>query len=360
MEFKELQRKKAKEIDDILRRYLPAPAGDQAVCMEDMAYSVLGGGKRLRPMLMRETCALFAEDTSVAEPFMAAIEMIHTYSLIHDDIMDDDDERRGRPTIHAKYREMFSTRHAEEAGRDSAGESWKYGASMGILAGDALLTYAFEIMADAAGQESEAALPVRPGQSAEPGAKDAEQTRENAGSSAENAALVEGRMARAAAKIRAMSLIAKKAGVYGMVGGQVIDVQNVGTDMTAEQVKNINELKTSALIEASMMAGAILGGADDASVGNIGRAASMIGQAFQIEDDILDVTGNAADLGKPVGSDDKNDKNTYVRIYGLEECGRMVAELSEEAIRILQSCNFRREPDGFLEELLRSLVNRDR
>ena len=301
MSFKELQIEKAKRIEKILADYLPPVCGEQGVIMEAMEYSVMAGGKRLRPMLISETCRLFSGDDTVAHPFMAALEMIHTYSLVHDDLpaMDNDAYRRGRKTTHVVY-----------------------GEDMGILAGDALLNFAFEIMAKSVADELE-----------------------------------NGSVELAKAKAGAMKLIARKAGIYGMIGGQVIDVRNVGTVMSIEQVDTINKLKTAALIEAAMMSGALLGGADDATVTKLEKAAACIGKAFQIQDDILDITSSQDELGKPIGSDDKNDKNTYVRLVGLEESKKLVSDLSNEGISLLKECRDG-ENDGFLEELLLSLIHR--
>ena len=258
--------------------------------------SLLAGGKRLRPMLMLETYRLFGGQSSVIEPFMAALEMIHTYSLVHDDLpaMDNDDYRRGHKTTHVVY-----------------------GEGMGILAGDALLNYAFETAASAFDME------------------DAE-----------------------AAKIgKAIQILSGKAGIYGMIGGQVVDVLSTGQQVDGETLDFIYQLKTGALIECAMMIGAVLAGADSDQVHAVEQIAAKVGMAFQIQDDILDVTSTAEVLGKPIHSDEKNEKTTYVTWKGLEESKREVARLSEEAVEELR--RFHPE-DDFLETLLLSLIHRDK
>ena len=217
-----------KYVEEIVYGFLPKEEGKQKIILQAMNYSVKTGGKRLRPMLMLETAKLFAENTKQVFPFMAAIEMIHTYSLVHDDLpaMDNDEYRRGKKTTHAKF-----------------------GENLGILAGDGLLNLAYEVMS--------------------------------------RAVLNAERPYRAA---KAMAVIAEKSGVYGMVGGQTVDVINEGKKMELDTIMYIHNLKTAALIEASMMAGAVLGGADENQVKIIERIAKNIGIAFQIQDDILDVT----------------------------------------------------------------------
>lgn len=245
--FGEIQKTKIRQIEDILQEYLPRQRGYQKVIMEAMAYSLLAGGKRLRPMMMKETFDLFQGRSKAIRPFMAAIEMIHTYSLVHDDLpaMDNDDYRRGRRTTHVVY-----------------------GEDLGILAGDALLNYAFETAFKAFVTEPEDSLLIG----------------------------------------RALGVLSEKAGIYGMIGGQVIDVKNTGHDVKKEVLDTIYELKTSALIEASMMIGAILGGASEEEVKVTEQIARNVGVAFQIQDDILDVTSTREVLGKPVHSDEKNEK----------------------------------------------------
>lgn len=294
--FKEMQRKKVQEIEEILQQYLPMQKGYQKLIMEAMAYSLLAGGKRLRPMLMQETYRLFDGTSKAIEPFMAAIEMIHTYSLVHDDLpaMDNDDYRRGRKTTHVVY-----------------------GEDMGILAGDALLNYAFETAFKAFVLEPEDALIIG----------------------------------------RALKVLGKKAGIYGMIGGQVIDVKETGHAVEKEVLDKIYELKTAALIESSMMIGAILGGASEEDVKNVEQIAKKIGIAFQIQDDILDVTSTKEVLGKPIHSDEKNEKTTYVTLFGIEKATQIVEEMSESAIDLLHKLP---GENTYLEQLLVQLIHRDR
>lgn len=294
MNFKEEQIKRVEIIEEILKKYLPTQEGNQKVIMEAMEYSVMAGGKRLRPMLMQETYKLFGGEGELVEPFMAAMEMIHTYSLVHDDLpaMDDDDYRRGRKTTHVVY-----------------------GEAMGILAGDALLNFAFETAAKTFTMFPEKSLEIG----------------------------------------KALQVLAGKAGIYGMIGGQVVDVKSAGNSISKDVLDFIYELKTSALIESSMMIGAILAGADDISVQIIEKIAKNVGIAFQIQDDILDVTSTVEELGKPIHSDEKNEKTTYVTLVGLEKAKEYVENISMEAIELLGT--FKTE-DSFLEELLKALIHR--
>lgn len=300
-DFSELQREKTAQIEEILKEYLPEEEGYQRVIMEAMGYSLMAGGKRLRPMLMQETYRLFAgeeagEKKCALHAFMAAQEMIHTYSLVHDDLpaMDDDDYRRGRKTTHVVY-----------------------GEDMGILAGDALLNFAFETAAGA----------------------------------------FEKAPAECTKIARAMGILSRKAGIYGMIGGQVIDVKETGHAVEKEVLDTIYELKTSALIESSMMIGAVLGGASEPDICKVEQIARRVGVAFQIQDDILDVTSTKEVLGKPIHSDEKNEKTTYVTLFGVEEASKMVEEKSEEAIAELKSLN---GENTYLEQLLLQLVHRDK
>lgn len=284
------------EAEQIISSYLPKEEGYQKTVIEAMNYSFLAGGKRLRPILMLETYRLFGGRSKVIEPFMAAIEMIHTYSLVHDDLpaMDNDEYRRGKKTTHVVY-----------------------GEAMAILAGDALLTYAFETATKALDIE-----PQNPGIG------------------------------------KAIRILSAKAGIYGMVGGQTVDVESENTcDMTKEKLDFIYRLKTSALIEASMMIGAVLAGATGNEQKIVEEVASKVGLAFQIQDDILDVTSTMEVLGKPIGSDEKNHKSTYVTYEGIEKAGRDVAELSEQAIAQMETLVVKNE---FLTELLRYLISREK
>lgn len=296
MEFQAEYQKRIEQIEHIVGGYLPKEEGYQQTILKAVNYSVLAGGKRLRPMLMQETYRLFGGKERVIEPFMAAIEMIHTYSLVHDDLpaMDNDEYRRGKET------------------------TWKvYGEAMGILAGDALLNLAFETATQAFDLD-----PANP------------------------------------AIGRAMQILAKKAGIYGMVGGQVVDVESENTtDMTKDKLDFIYRLKTSALIESSMLIGAVLAGATEEEQKIIEQAAGKVGLAFQIQDDILDVTSTMEVLGKPIGSDEKNHKVTYVTYEGIEKAKDDVKALSTEAIKLVESLSGKNE---FLTELLSYLIARDK
>lgn len=296
MNFKEEQQKKVEQIEEILKQYLPEKDGEQKLIMEAMEYSLMAGGKRLRPMLMQETYRLFGGAGEIVKPFMAALEMIHTYSLVHDDLpaMDNDDYRRGRKTTHVVY-----------------------GEDMGILAGDALLNYAFETAASAFDMENA-------------------DTRSIA---------------------KAIQILAKKAGIYGMIGGQVVDVASTGKSVSGETLDFIYRLKTGALIESAMMIGAVLAGADESGARAVEEIAAKVGMAFQIQDDILDVTSTAEVLGKPIHSDEKNEKTTYVTWKGLQNAKEEVERLSKEAVEELRKLN---PADTFLETLLLSLIHREK
>ncbi|MEE1305851.1 MAG: farnesyl diphosphate synthase [Agathobacter sp.] len=289
---------RAKHIQDVLDKYMPPVEGYQRTIFDAMNYSVKAGGKRIRPMLMEATYKMFGGNDKIIEPFMAAMEMIHTYSLVHDDLpaMDNDDYRRGKKTTHVVY-----------------------GEAMGILAGDALLNYAYETAAKAFEM-----APANP------------------------------------AIGQAFIVLSQKAGVYGMVGGQVVDVESEKTDnnpVTRDKLDFIYKLKTGALIEASMMVGAILAGASAEEIKIVEQSAGLLGLAFQIQDDILDVTSSLEVLGKPVGSDDKNNKATYVTFEGLEKASQDVERISKEACELLSSLN---REDEFLQELFIYLIDRDR
>ena len=294
--FQDELKKRTEEIEAVLKSYLPREEGFAKTMAQAMNYSVLAGGKRLRPMLILETCRMFGGEDKLAYPFMAAMEMIHTHSLVHDDLpaLDNDDYRRGRLTTHKVY-----------------------GEAMGVLSGVALLNYAYEVMLTAFD-------------------------------------LAEDEKARARV-INALKVMSHKTGLYGMLGGQSVDVANDGKPMSREMINYIYENKTSALIEGSMMAGAILGGASAEEVAVVEKAASGIGLAFQIQDDILDVTSTAEELGKPIHSDEKNHKTTYVTLMGIEKASQQVAELSEEAVKLLEGLNKKNE---FLFTLVKELVGR--
>ena len=297
-QFMEELQQKVEHINDVLEKFLPAEEGQQRIIFEAMNYSVRAGGKRLRPILMEETYHMFGGSSAVIEPVMAAIEMIHTYSLVHDDLpaMDNDEYRRGKKTTHAVY-----------------------GEAMGILAGDALLNLAYETAAKAFDME-----------------------------------VADTRVARA------FAVLAKKAGVYGMVGGQVVDVESEKSDdcsITREKLDFIYRLKTGALIESSMMIGAILAGASSDEVSRVEQIAAKLGLAFQIQDDVLDVTSTLEVLGKPVGSDEKNNKATYVTFEGLDKAVSDVERISKEAEEQLDDLGY---DDAFLKELFEYLIHREK
>ena len=281
------------EIEEIIYSYLPEESGPQKTIFEAMNYSMKAGGKRIRPMLMREVYRLFGGSGKEIEPMMAAMEMMHTSSLIHDDLpcMDNDEYRRGKKT------------------------TWVvFGYDMAVLAGDALMLYAFETAAKAL-------------------------------SMTENTA----------ACARCMQILASKSGIYGMVGGQTVDVELTGKPVPKDKLNFIYELKTGALLEASMMMGAVMANASEEDLKKVERMAGDIGLAFQIEDDILDETSTTEELGKPVGSDAKNEKTTYVTVEGLEKARADARALSEEAVQILHELP---GENRFLEELILQLVDR--
>ncbi len=293
-------KEKAREIDAVIEKFLPKEEGAASTVMSAMNYSIHVGGKRLRPMMMQETYRLFgASDPSLIEPFMAAIEMIHTYSLCHDDLpaMDNDMMRRGKKSTHAEY-----------------------GEAMGILAGDALLNYAFETVLESTSNVATDMMPR---------------------------------------VFKALRILANKAGIYGMIAGQVVDIESEdkrSEEITMDTIKFIHENKTAAMIESSLMIGAVLAGAGEEETRAIERMGSDVGLAFQIRDDILDITGSDETLGKPTGSDEKNGKATYVTLVGLERAKEDVAALSERALSVLENL----PGDGsFLAGLIRYLIDRE-
>ena len=302
--FRQELQKRTTAIEDLLKQYLPAEEGYQKTVIEAMNYSLMAGGKRLRPMLMQETYRMLGGEDDIIEPFMAAIEMIHTYSLVHDDLpaMDNDEYRRGRKT------------------------TWSvYGDGMGVLAGDGLLNYAFETAfrafpAYAVGKTVDENYP------------------------------------RVAA---ALNILARKAGIYGMIGGQNADIEaeEQTTPLTTEQILFIHANKTAALIQSAMTIGATLAGATDEEIAALELCAYNVGIAFQIQDDILDVTSTTEQLGKPVHSDEKNEKTTYVTLKGIEQAHKDVERMTEEAIDELKKFP---AGDNFLEQLLKSLVYREK
>ena len=296
MNFNEQREQKVMEIERVLRRYLPNEEGYQKLIMEAMEYNLMAGGKRLRPMMMQETYKMFGGNSKIIEPFMAALEMIHTYSLVHDDLpsMDNDDYRRGRKTTHIVY-----------------------GEGMAVLTGDALLNYAFETAGKAFDMEPEQSYLIG----------------------------------------KAMQILGKKAGIYGMIGGQVVDVESAGVQIDHQVIRFIYELKTCALIEAAMMIGAVLAGASDEEVAKVENIARKVGMAFQIQDDILDITSTNEVLGKPVHSDEKNEKTTYVTLAGYEKAKEEVERLSIEAILELENLH---KQNSYLLCLIEKLIHRER
>ena len=298
MNWENKLQERVSEVEAVIGKFLPKEEGYQKTVLEAMNYSILAGGKRLRPMLMEETYRLFGGNGSVVEPFMAAMEMIHTYSLVHDDLpaMDNDEYRRGRKTTHVVF-----------------------GEGMAILAGDGLLNFAFETALKA--------FDIEP----------------------ENVAIP-----------KALQILAKKAGVYGMIGGQTADIE--GEELEESKVTNelllfIHENKTAALIQSSMMIGAILAGAKQEEIDAVEKIAYNVGIAFQIQDDILDITSSLEVLGKMTGSDEKNNKVTYVTLNGMEKAKEDVEKLSKEAISLLDSFENKNE---FLNQLIEQLITREK
>ena len=299
MNFKEALEKKVVHVEEILGRFLPREEGFQRVVLEAMNYSIMAGGKRLRPIMMEESYHLLGGSGKIVEPFLAALEMIHNYSLVHDDLpaMDNDEYRRGRKT------------------------TWKvYGDGMAVLAGDGLLNYAYETAVTAFSMT-----------------EDREELKRVA---------------------RALEVLTRKAGVYGMIGGQTADIEAESKEqITEELLLFIDENKTAALMQAAFMIGGILAGASEEAINKLEQAAYDIGIAFQIKDDILDVTSTTEVLGKPVGSDEKNHKLTYVSLHGLDQAKEEVCRLSGDAVHILEGLG---EENDFLIELIHSLIKREK
>lgn len=293
MDFQKIRKEQTIFIDKKLEEYLPLEKEYPEILFQAMRYSIFAGGKRLRPVFTLAACELFGGTKEVAAPFACALEMIHTYSLIHDDLpaMDNDDYRRGRLTSH----KMF-------------------GEDIAILAGDALLSLAFELMTEVC---------------------------------CENPSL---------SHIKAMKAIAAGAGIRGMLGGQVVDVISEGEKIDQDTLDFIHKKKTAAMIQGALIAGAYLGGASDAEAEILSLAGEKIGIAFQIQDDILDVTSTKEVLGKPIHSDEKNKKVTYTTMYGIEKSKQFVYQLSQEAIDLFQSFG---ERSRFLIELTQALIGRE-
>ena len=296
--FKKELDERTKEVNALIEGYLPEEAGAQKTIFEAMNYSMRAGGKRLRPLFMQEMCRLFTgEVLDTVKPFMAAVEMIHTSSLVHDDLpcMDDDMMRRGKASTWAEY-----------------------GEDIGVLTGDALIIYAMETASKAFAAAQDGEELARVGQ--------------------------------------AMEILARKTGPFGMIGGQTVDVELAGGPIPKDKLDFIYRLKTGALIEASMLIGAVLGGAANQDCRIVESLASKLGMAFQIQDDILDVEGSEASMGKPAGSDEKNQKTTYVTLEGMDKAKKEVERLSREAAEDLDKLG----SNEFLEGLIRFLVNREK
>lgn len=308
MEFELLVKQKTEEVNRILEEYLPSGMDKNSVIEEAMRYSIVAGGKRLRPMILLEVCRLFTEDVTVlktAACFATALEMIHTYSLVHDDLpaMDNDEYRRGMLTTHAKFGEAY-----------------------GILAGDALLNEAFYLCA-----------------------KEAERL---AAACSENDTL----LPLLFASVKAQRILAEFAGKDGMIKGQEIDLASEGKQVDSETLLTMYELKTSRLLEAAFTIGAVIAGASEEQQRCAYKVASAVGRAFQLRDDILDLIGDEAKIGKPVNSDIKNEKCTYVSLNGMEKTEREVIRLTQEAIAFLEQLPGDKE---FLKCLMLSLVQRE-
>lgn len=278
-------------IDSFLASAVSVPAGEKGLLADAMRYSLLAGGKRIRPILALEFCRMLGGDVEAALPAACAIEMIHTYSLIHDDLpcMDNDTLRRGKPTSHVVYGECTAT-----------------------LAGDALQALAFSTLLSA---------PL----------------------SAER-------------KVLCASILAEAAGAQGMCYGQHLDMLGEGRALTAEELTEINNYKTGALLSASCRIGAAAAGASEQQLSAAGQFGLALGLAFQIRDDMLDVLSSDAELGKPVGSDAEENKNTYMVLYGAEKCAEEVRALTDRAISVLQT-HF--SDAAFLTDLARSLETRN-
>ena len=314
-DYKKETEERLKYVNNCLENYLPEEEGLQKVIIEAMNYSVKAGGKRLRPIFMCEFYRIYSKmkdpdripDLSRIEPFLCAMEMIHTYSLVHDDLpaMDNDMLRRGKPTTHAKF-----------------------GHANGVLAGDALLNYSMETATKAFAEDDFS------GEDCYDDITNAEWNKR---------------------VVKAMKLLYTRAGIYGMIGGQTVDVEKTGQPLNKDEIEFIYELKTCALISAAILCGAVLGGADMRDLAFLEPLGSDIGMAFQIMDDILDVTGDDEKLGKPVGSDEKNGKTTWVTMYGMEAAKEKVAEYTDDALKILEKL----PENEFMKACVKALACRD-
>lgn len=291
MKIKDELKSKISVIDEYLKFYLKHNDNLQKIIYEAMEYSIFAGGKRLRPILLIETSIMCGGNAKKAMPFACAMEMIHTYSLIHDDLpaMDNDSLRRGMPTSHIKY-----------------------GEAKAILAGDALLNKAFEIMSEY-GSDTKNALDI-------------------------------------------IKVISKSSGADGMIGGQIVDIESECKEIELDTIKYLHSLKTGAIIRASCVSGAMVAYADEVQIKAVDEFALNLGIAFQIRDDILDVTGSADTLGKPIGSDAQQNKRTYVSLLGLDKSKELVKEYSKKAKNALSIFGDRAE---FLINLTDYLIDRD-
>lgn len=289
--MKQQLKEKIAQIDKALDAYLPVRDNAQKVIYEAMRYSVFAGGKRLRPILMMSVAKMCGGDSAEIIPFACAMEMIHTYSLIHDDLpaMDNDDLRRGMPTSHVKF-----------------------GEAAAILAGDALLNRAFEIVSEYSGKNPERAM-------------------------------------------RAINILAVSSGADGMIGGQVVDLESEGKQISGEELKYIHLHKTCAIIRSACMIGALMGGGTEAQIAAADNFGKNLGIAFQIQDDILDVEGTEEELGKPIGSDAEENKNTYVSLFGTEKSRELSSSYSEKAKKALDIFG---DDAKFLRELTDYLIER--
>lgn len=289
--MKEQLKSYIKIIDDKLDQYLALKDNPQGIIYEAMRYSVFAGGKRLRPVLMLLTCEMCGGDINEVLPFACALEMIHTYSLIHDDLpaMDNDDLRRGKPTSHKQF-----------------------GEATAILAGDALLNKAFEVVSQYSGNNSDRA-------------------------------------------IKAINILAVSSGTEGMIGGQIVDMQSEGRKITLDELRYLHLNKTGAIIRSACKIGAVMSGADSVKIKAVDEFSKNLGIAFQIQDDILDVTGTEAELGKPIGSDAEEGKNTYVSLLGLQKSKDMSEEYSKKAKQALDIFG---EKANTLKELTDYLTDR--
>lgn len=284
-------------VEQALENYLKPEDGFQNIIEEGMFYAVCGGGKRLRPLLLLEGAALAGLDTETVMPAACSIELLHTYSLVHDDLpaMDNDELRRGRPTCHIQF-----------------------GEANAILIGDALLTKAFELLSRLVSSPQIAPQSV----------------------------------------LRTVELLGKAAGSRGMVGGQCMDLCAETMPPETVDLETLHDLKTGALLSYALTAGAVLGGMEEAEIEVLQTYAHCFGMAFQITDDILDVVGDAQTLGKPVGSDEKNSKATYVSRWGLDGARKLAQQYVDQAVEAIHGIHGNNGNTGFLEWLVRGLLSR--